>query len=30
MNANFERIAQDLVQQMSTRFPSMKKETFDG
>ena len=30
MNANFERIAQDLVQQMSTRFPSMKKETVDG
>ena len=30
MNANFQRIAQDLVQQMSTRFPSMKKETVDG
>ena len=30
MNANFERIAQDLVQQLSTRFPSMRKATLDN
>ena len=30
MNANFERIAQDLIQQLSTRFPSMKKATLDN
>jgi len=30
MNANFERIAKDLVTQLSTRFPSMRKETIDS
>ncbi len=30
MNANFERIAIDLVDQLSTRFPSMKKATIDN
>ena len=30
MNANFERIAQDLVQQLSTRFPSMTKASMDN
>ena len=27
MTANFQRIAKDLVQQLSTRFPDMRKET---
>jgi len=30
MNANFERIAQDLVQQLSTRFPGMRKASLDN
>ncbi len=30
MTANFERISQDLVQQLSTRFPDMRKETGDS
>jgi pyruvate/2-oxoglutarate dehydrogenase complex dihydrolipoamide acyltransferase (E2) component len=30
MNANFERIAQDLIQQLSTRFPGMRKATLDN
>jgi len=30
MTANFQRIAKDLVQQLSTRFPDMRKETGDA
>ena len=30
MTANFQRISQDLVQQLSTRFPDMRKETGDS
>lgn len=30
MTANFQRIAKDLVQQLSTRFPDMRKETGDS
>ena len=30
MTANFQRISQDLVQQLSTRFPDMRKETADS
>ena len=30
MTANFQRISQDLVQQLSTRFPNMRKETGDA
>lgn len=30
MTANFQRISQDLVQQLSTRFPNMRKETEDS
>jgi hypothetical protein len=30
MTANFQRISQDLVQQLSARFPNMRKETGDA
>lgn len=30
MTANFQRIAKDLVQQLGTRFPDMRKETSDS